>query len=420
MKIHQGKTCKKKDKVQLRGSEDRKTSREIPQDSNHRGNKATVEQRKKKIQWPKASEVEKYEQFDKDVSAIVQKQKGTIEQRITKLAEAIHNEGEKRFGLENNSGPETRQRVNISRRQEEITRIRKEKKLLRSRWIKSNEQEREGLMKLYEDIKKKHRDLLRKERRLKRKKEKEKIRREFVNNPFEFAKGIFTTSKSGTLKCTKEELENHLKEKYSDHRREERLPFIHDLIKPDKPVTPFDMTKIKEKEMQEFITKARSKGSPGNDGVSYKVYKKCPRLRNMLLLLLRKMWKAKRMAEKWQTAEGIYLPKEEKSENIGQFRPISLLNIDGKIFLGIIARRIINFVRANGYVNESVQKAGMPRIPGCIEHAYAIWEEIRRAKDLKSDISVIWLDLENAYGSVPHVLIQEAMEFFWFPKELKT
>ena len=145
IKIHQGKTCKKKDKVQLRGSEDRKTSREIPQDSNHSGNKATVEQRKKKIKWPKASEVEKYEQFDKDVSAIVQKQKGTIEQRIIKLAEAIHNEGEKRFGLVNNNGPQTRLKVNISRRQEEITKIRKEKKLLRNRWIKSNEQEkREG------------------------------------------------------------------------------------------------------------------------------------------------------------------------------------------------------------------------------------------------------------------------------------
>ena len=118
-------------------------------------------------------------------------------------------------------------------------------------------------------------------------------------------------------------------------------------------------------------------------------------------------------------ADGIYLSKNKKLENLGQFQSISLLNIDGKIMSGIIAKRIISFVRNNGYVDESVMKAGIPQIPGCVEHTYAIWEEIRSAKEEKSDISVIWLDLANAYGSVPHAMIEEAMDFFWFPNELQ-
>ena len=32
---------------------------------------------------------------------------------------------------------------------------------------------------------------------------------------------------------------------------------------------------------------------------------------------------------------------------------------------------------------------------------------------------MIWLDLANAYGSVPHAMIEEAMDFFWFPNELQ-
>lgn len=43
--------------------------------------------------------------------------------------------------------------------------------------------------------------------------------------------------------------------------------------------------------------------------------------------------------------EGIYLPKEETAKDIGQFRPVSLLNIDGKIFFEILGKRIIDFVR---------------------------------------------------------------------------
>ena len=190
---------------------------------------------------------------------------------------------------------------------------------------------------------------------MKRRKENERTRKEFIKDAYKFAKSIFTESKSGTLKCTKEELEAHLKEIYSDPDRKKRLQYISNLNKSTRPGTPFDMSDIKKREVDEFITKACSESSPGNDGVSYKVYKKCPRLRNSLFMLLRNMWGKKSVAKRWEMAEGIYLPKEVKSETLGQFRPISLLNIDGKIMFGIIAKRIISFVRNNGYVDESVQ-----------------------------------------------------------------
>ena len=53
-----------------------------------------------------------------------------------------------------------------------------------------------------------------------------------------------------------------------------------------------------------------------------------------------------------------YLPKEAEAELIGQFRPISILDVDGNIFMGIIARRTVTYLQQNGYVDERVQKAG--------------------------------------------------------------
>ena len=32
---------------------------------------------------------------------------------------------------------------------------------------------------------------------------------------------------------------------------------------------------------------------------------------------------------------------------------------------------------------------------------------------------MIWLDLADTYGSVPHTMIEEAIDFFWFPNELQ-
>ena len=104
----------------------------------------------------------------------------------------------------------------MSRRQKQIQRVKKEKKQLHKRWTDAKEEEKDGLKIFFEEVKNKHRDLLRKERNIKRGKEKERTRKEFIKDPYKFAKSIFTESKSGTLKCIKEELEAHLKETYRD------------------------------------------------------------------------------------------------------------------------------------------------------------------------------------------------------------
>ena len=124
--------------------------------------------------------------------------------------------------------------------------------------------------------------------------------------------------------------------------------------------------------------------------------------------------------ENWELADGIYITKENDSRKIDQCRPISLLNVEGKIFFGFIAKRMTRFVINNGYVNTSIQKAGVPGFPGCIEHTNTLWDRIKMAKNNKTELPVIWLDLENAYGSVRHQLLEKAMDFFWIPEDIKN
>ena len=371
------------------------------------------------VKWPKASDTASYKQFDTEVAKLASRVKGCAEDKLEKLSALVYKEGLERFGLEKEPSSTEKRKGGPSRKERKITEIRKEKKRLKARWDKATSEEREGLKVLYDDAKKRHRQILRDKRKLDRKKERTKSRREFIKDPYKFTKGLFTESKSGRLECTKDELEQHLKNTYSDKTNKAPLPDMEGLRRPTAPGIQFDLSDIKKKEVDDFIKKARSKSKPGNDGVTYKVYKQCPRLRLRLFFLLREMWRSKDVAERWCIAEGIYLPKEEESKILGQFRPISLLNIDGKVMFGIIANRIVKFVQSNGYINESAQKAGVPGIPGCVEHVFSIWDIIQKTKAERGDIAMIWLDLANAYGSVPHSLIQAAMDFFWIPKTVQ-
>ena len=81
----------------------------------------------------------------------------------------------------------------------------------------------------------------------------------------------------------------------------------------------------------------------------------------------------------------------------------------------------MRFQLNNGYVNTSIQKAGIPGYPGCSEYTAMLWDRIKTARNNKSaELQILWLDLENAYGSVRHQLLEKAMEFFWIPEDIKN
>lgn len=50
--------------------------------------------------------------------------------------------------------------------------------------------------------------------------------------------------------------------------------------------------------------------------------------------------------------------------------------------------------------------------PRIVEYAATMWEHIQSAKLEKSEILIVWLDLADVYGSVPHQLLCLAMERF--------
>ena len=115
------------------------------------------------------------------------------------------------------------------------------------------------------------------------------------------------------------------------------------------------------------MKKARSGSAPGPNGVPYIVYKRCPQLLRFLLKLLRIIWRRGKVVRQWRYSQGIWVPKEEGTK-INQCRCISLLNVEGKIFFSLLNRRFVDFLLKNTYIDMSVQKGGVPGMPGVIEH----------------------------------------------------
>ncbi|XP_052251742.1 uncharacterized protein LOC127858578 [Dreissena polymorpha] len=129
------------------------------------------------------------------------------------------------------------------------------------------------------------------------------------------------------------------------------------------------------KEIYEVVKKARSCSAPDPSGIPYKVYKKCPKLLRRLWSLLRTVWR-----------------KEKNSKTINKFRTfriISLLSVEGKIFFSILAKRLTTYMLEND-------------------------------SNRPHNLTVVLLDLANAYVSIPHQLIETALRHYHIPESARN
>ena len=74
----------------------------------------------------------------------------------------------------------------------------------------------------------------------------------------------------------------------------------------------------------------------------------------------------------------------------------------------------------NKYLDATAQKEYIDDIDGCVEHEIEVQEALQHVKLHKKTIHLTGLDLEDAFGSVPHMLTPHAMSHYSLPKPIIT
>ncbi|KAJ8333497.1 hypothetical protein SKAU_G00415050 [Synaphobranchus kaupii] len=329
------KCLERESEVQRTGPEPAETQEEPGQESPHRAQSLHVPESpnpcsvvpQQRIKWPPASNRSGWLQFDKDVSNIIQATaKGDADSRLQTMTAIIVSYASERFGqIEKGNAKTTTYTMN--RRATKIHQLHQELRTL-------NKQA---------------------EWHSRRGRERARKRAAFIANPFGFTKQLLGDKHSHHV-CSREEVNRFLQDTLSDPMREQELEPNRALISPAPPTTEFNQREPSLKEVEEVIKAARSASTPGPGGVPYLVYKRCPELLRHLWKTLKVIWRRGRVTNQWRCAEGVWIPKEENSKNINQFRSISLLSVEGKVFFSIVSRRLTEFLLKNNYIDPSVQK----------------------------------------------------------------
>ena len=195
----------------------------------------------------------------------------------------------------------------------------------------------------------------------------------------------------------------------SEFSRPEWLPSV---TEPSIPlcIPRFSLVKVRDK-----INKSRSDSSPSPlDQIGYRVLKRCPSLVTALVHLYNLCLDSGTVPKMWKLAviKLISKPGKSTTKDPSTFRPIALTSVIGKIFTSILKDVLFNHLINNNYLSKSIQKGFVSHVNGCQEHQFKLIEAIRDARLHQRSQTVIWLDLQNAFGSVEHKLIQFALSHY--------
>ena len=264
----------------------------------------------------------------------------------------------------------------------------------------------------------KHQSHLRKARRHKKKmREAEVQQRKFREDPWKFGTEVFQPRNCGKPTFTAADAEEHFVGTYSDAARSTVYHAPPGCKRPPKPKFKFSVSKLEKHKLVQAVKKKRNKNAPGMNGIPFLLYKKCPKVLDMLLQIMNRVWSEKVIPESWQRAVIVLLAKSDILDDPKEFRPIALLNSEGRLFFTLMNWRLSDYMLKNKYIDTKVQKGFIEKLAGCVEHSETLHHALLDARKSKRNICVSWLDLANAYGSVRHSMVLFTLEWYWVPAE---
>ena len=188
--------------------------------------------------------------------------------------------------------------------------------------------------------------------------------------------------------------------------------------RPARPKHSFDIKFATLEEFSEICRKKSNSSAPGLNGIPYLLYKRCDQVRRLLWTLLQRIWVERKIPSTFQVGRVRLLPKSSDTSHPKHMRPISVLNSEGRLFWTVFQKRLSCYMLDNGYISPRFQKGFLEGVAGCVEHTTVQWEMLQHAKRKYQQVTMAWLDLENAYGSMRHMLVQFALKWYYVPDSI--
>jgi len=122
-----------------------------------------------------------------------------------------------------------------------------------------------------------------------------------------------------------------------------------------------------------------------------------------LSIIFERSWRTAEVPEDWRKANVTRIFKKGKKEDPGNYRPVSLTSIPGKVMEQLILEVIMNQVEENNVIRSS--EDGFTKEKSCLTNLTAFYDGMTGWVDEGRAVGVVYLDFSKAFNTVSHDIL---------------
>ncbi|CAM5108613.1 unnamed protein product [Natator depressus] len=170
-----------------------------------------------------------------------------------------------------------------------------------------------------------------------------------------------------------------------------------------------DKPSVEKEVVRDYLEKLDEHKSMGLNALHPKVLKELADvIAEPLAIIFENSWRSGEVPDDWKKANVVPIFKKGKKEDPGNYRPVSLTSVPGKIMVQVLKESILKHLEEWKVIRNS--QHGFTRGKSCLTNSIAFYDEITGSVDEGKAVDVLFLDFSKAFDTVSHSILASKLK----------